>query len=118
MAYAPQQAQGYPPQPPGRQPQTAGDPNNTGSSPTTLQQLTEALTSIQKGIEIVGEGIGSTSKKVNHGVLFQKTILQVLLTMAELQGIPPEQLVKQVKVGDPQAVEKFLTALSEQPGKG
>jgi hypothetical protein len=100
-----------------RQPQTASDPANTGAG-SQLGQLTSALVKLQKGLEILGGGLTGVSKQVNSGVLVQKTILQVLLTMAELQGVTPETLVKQVKLGDPEAVEKFIAALGTQQGKG
>jgi hypothetical protein len=107
-----------PPAQPTREPQTTGDPGNSGSASNPLSQVSAALETIKQSLAIIGAGIDGTSKTTNSAVLLQKTILRVLLTMAELQGIDANQLARQVQLGDPQAVENFIAALGGQQGKG
>ena len=99
---------------PQRQPQTPSDP---GGAAPQLSQLVGILTKMNAGSETVAKGVDNLSKSVNGAVLLQKTILQVLLTLAELQGMDADALVKQVRLGDADVVERFIGALGTSQGK-
>lgn len=110
----PPQAPPAPQPPPQRQPQTATDP---GGPAPQLSQLVTILTEMNTGQTKLAAGIDALSKNVNGSVLLQKVILQILLTLAELQGMDADSLIKQVKLGDADAVEKFIGALGTSQGK-
>lgn len=103
---------------PPRTPQTATDPGASAGGPAPqLQQLVGILTKMNAGQEAMAKGLDGLSKNVNGSVLLQRVILQILLTLAELQGMDQDALIKQVKLGDADAVEKFIAALGTSQGK-
>jgi hypothetical protein len=75
------------------------------------------LTKMNAGQEAVAKGVDTLNKSVNGSVLLQRVILQILLTLAELQGMDADALIKQVRLGDADAVEKFIGALGTSQGK-
>ena len=110
MAPPPQMA----PQAPMRQPQTASDPGNAGAAAAAgtgaLPQLVAILGELNKGVNEIG-------KTGRSSVLLQRVILKVLLTLAEQQGLSPDDMAKLVALQDDDSVEKFVAALGNVQGK-
>jgi hypothetical protein len=98
---------------PPRTPQTS-DP---GGAPPQLTQLLAILGKMNESNQTIGQGLDKLSANLSGSVRVQKVILQVMLTMAEMQGVSFETLVKQVRVGGDDAAEKFVAALGTTQGK-
>ena len=103
-----------PPQQPVRQPQSASDPGNAGApaggGEPPMKQLVAILGELNKGVNEIG-------KTGRSSVLLQRVILKLLLTLAEQQGLGPDDLAKLVALQDNDSVEKFVAALGNVQGK-